>query len=376
MKAGRPIRVALVGPGPQSTGGTASLVQMMLERLPDSGVEARAVATNAPPSWLPAGLDRVRYLRTGIRFATYLGRLVGAALWADVVHTFAAAYVSFLLEPMPAIIVGRLLRRRVVLNYHTGEAADHLRRWGRLVRWAAARADAVVVPSDYLRRIFARHGIRTIVVPNAVDVAEPIVGAQPGRTIVNTRVLDFIYDIPTTLRAFALIGSRFADARLVLVAGGPQLEACRRLAGDLGLRGVQFIGGVAPNEVARHLAGAALFLNSSTVDNQPLSILEAFAHGVPVVSTNAGGIPDLIRDGETGLLAPIGDHGALAERACAILGDRYFAGRIAEAGRAVARKHAWAAVCPMWLHAYGARQAAPAPAPAAARPPEPSRAEP
>jgi len=356
MKRQRPLRVALVGPAPWHMGGTAGVIKLMLRYLPTAGIEARAVATDTLPSWLPQSIDRIRYLRTMLRFAAYLARLIRAALWADVIHAIAAAYLSFLLEPLPAVVVGRILGKRVVLNYHTGEAQDHLRRWRRLVQWAANTADVFVVPSRYLHDIFLRAGTTTVVVPNFVEVPTGVTAAPEGRVVVNTRALEPLYDIPTTLRAFALVQARYPDARLILVATGSDEKRCRQLAARLALRGVEFIGGVPHEEVPRYLARAALFLNSSRIDNQPLSILEAFACGVPVVSTAAGGIADLVRHGETGMLASIGDHRSLGEHACEVIGDHELARRLVQGGRDVVAAHAWEALRDQWAKVYGARR--------------------
>ena len=354
MTERRPLRVALVGPAPGRIGGTARLIELLERHLSRGGVEARSVATDAIPSWAPPWLDRVRYLRTALRFAAYQVRLLRAAFWADVIHAFASAGLNFLLEPLPAVLIGRILGRRVVLNYHTGKAPDHLRRWRWLVRWAANRADVFVVPSPFLARIFADAGIPTVVVPNLVEAPDRVGTQAKGRVILNTRSLEPLYDLPTCLRAFGLVQARHPDMLLILLAGGSEERRLRRLAAELGLREVEFVGGVAHEEVPTYLARASLFLNSSRVDNQPLSILEAFASGVPVVSTDAGGIPDIVRHGETGLLAPVGDYRALAERACHVLDDPALAQRLTRAGRAVAAAHGWNRLRDSWLRVYGA----------------------
>ena len=94
-----------------------------------------------------------------------------ARLWdADVVHIFSGSYWSFLLAPVPAMIVGRCLNKHVVLNYHSGEADDHLSHWGPLVHPWLGLAHDLVVPSPYLRMVFAQHGYSARVVPNVVDV--------------------------------------------------------------------------------------------------------------------------------------------------------------------------------------------------------------
>ena len=81
------------------------------------------------------------------------------------------SYWSFLLAPVPAMIVGRRLNKHVVLHYHSGEADDHLSRWGAFVHPWLGLAHDMVVPSQYLRTVFAQYGYSARVVPNVVDVS-------------------------------------------------------------------------------------------------------------------------------------------------------------------------------------------------------------
>ncbi len=99
-------------------------------------------------------------------------------------------------------------------------------------------------------------------------------------------------------------------------------------------------------------ARADIALNPSTVDNMPNSVLEAFASGVPVVSTNAGGVPDMLIDGESGLLVPVGDAQAMAAAALRVLEDRTLARRLVAGGLREAQKYAWPEVRGRWLAAY------------------------
>jgi len=71
-------------------------------------------------------------------------------------------------------------------------------------------------------------------------------------------------------------------------------------------------------------------LNASNIDNMPMSILEAFSSGIPVISTEAGGIPYIIRDGENGMLVSLDDDQAMAEKAIYLLENQRVAERIAE----------------------------------------------
>jgi glycosyltransferase involved in cell wall biosynthesis len=105
---------------------------------------------------------------------------------------------------------------------------------------------------------------------------------------------------------------------------------------------------------------ADLFLNGSDIDNMPLSILDAFAAGTPVVTTDAGGIPYLVNDGRTGIVVRRGDDAALAEGALRLLRDGALAARIASTARAeCVSRYTWRAVRAEWMALYtGSRQAA------------------
>ena len=102
----------------------------------------------------------MKYLRTVATSIAYVASLLRRLPAYDVVHVFSASYWSFLLAPTPAILIGKWLGKRVVVNYRSGEAEDHLTRWAEDVDPDDARADAVATPSRYLVDVFARFGIR------------------------------------------------------------------------------------------------------------------------------------------------------------------------------------------------------------------------
>ena len=114
------------------------------------------------------------------------------------------------------------------------------------------------------------------------------------------------------LRAFARIQARRPDATLTLVGSGSQDASLRALAAELQLRNVTFAGRVPPSEIHRYYADADIYVQAPDIDNMPLSVLEAFASGLPVVSTNVGGVPAMLTHGVHGLLAPANDDQALA----------------------------------------------------------------
>ena len=137
------------------------------------------------------------------------------------------------------------------------------------------------------------------------------------------------------------------------VAGnGPCREALIKLAAELNLRNVEFVGKVEHERMSELYNEADCFLNGSRIDNQPLSILEAFASGLPVVTTNAGGIPDMVINDVTGLVVEMDDHEALARCAIDVIEHPEVVGRIATAARNECQQYTWDAVRNEWLKIY------------------------
>lgn len=350
------IRVTLVGPSLDILGGQAVQASRLLERFQASAaLEVDFLAVNPRLPGPLRRLQEVKYLRTLVTSLAYIAALFRRLPSTRIVHAFSASYWSFLLAPAPALIIGRLFGRRVVLNYRSGEAEDHLDRWG----WSAVPimrlAHRIVVPSGYLIGVFGRAGLAATAVPNFVDL-ETIPfrerGALRPRFLCN-RNFEPLYNIPCAIRAFARIQARTPEAELVLVGQGSRREELERLVAELGLRAVTFTGSVAPERMAEFYAAADIYLNPPDIDNMPTSIIEAFAAGVPVVSTNAGGIPWVIRDGENGLLVERNDDAALADAALRLLADPALAARLTAAARVEAlTRYSWEAVERQWVELY------------------------
>jgi glycosyltransferase involved in cell wall biosynthesis len=170
--------------------------------------------------------------------------------------------------------------------------------------------------------------------------------------LLSNRNLESHYNVECTLRAFALIRQRVPDARLIVAGDGSERHTLRELAAILAPGKVDFVGAVAPENMPGLYDQADIFVNASDVDNQPLSIIEAFASGLPVVTTNAGGIPDMVTDGETGLMVGRGDYEALADRVIRLLRDKDVATGIAARAREECGRYSWASVSGKWLRLY------------------------
>ena len=351
-----PTRVCVVAPSLDILGGQAVQAARLLEHLRTlPGLHVDLLPVNPR---LPGPLRRlqaIKYLRTIVTSIRYFASLFRNVRRYDVLHVFSASYVSFLLAPLPAMIVGRLFGKRVVLNYHSGEAEDHLTRWRRTAVPAMRLAHDIIVPSDYLVAVFARFGLRARAIPNFVDV-----GTLPYREreslrpqFMANRNLEPLYNVGCAIRAFALVQAELRDASLTVAGFGRERRKLESLVRELGLRNVSFVGRVPPERMGALYDAADIYINSSNIDNMPLSILDAFATGVPVVTTDPGGIPYVVRDGENGMLVRCGDHEALAAAALRLLRQPAFARRIAAQARLDCLQHyVWPAVAAQWMELY------------------------
>ena len=352
--AGTPLRVLIVAPA-HMVGGQAHAAQDLLRGFQgDAEVVASLQPIDPRLQGAFAWLTEAKGIRSICRPLLYARQLWRAAGRADVLHVFAAAHTAFLFGAAPAILIGRLRRRPVLLNYHDGRAGAHLQRSGAVLRWFLRRTAALVVPSAYLQDEFARHGVAAAVLPNVMDPS----GFQyrersplPPR-LVSLRSLESLYGVDNTLRAFRLLKDERPDLVLDVYGAGGVRARLEGLAAELGLGDVRFHGGIRRAEVAGVLAEGGVVVNSSRVDNQPLFVLEAFAAGTPVVTTSAGGIPWMVRHEENGLLVPVDDPAALAGQVRRLFEDPALATRLARRGRETLAPHAWPVVRAGWVAVY------------------------
>jgi len=237
-----------------------------------------------------------------------------------------------------------------------------------ITRHAILESDGVTSISDYLRhetitKFEIDRPIQTIHNFVNCDVYKPINEdvqrnharqrfAQPGEALL-IHLSNFrpVKRVPDVVRIFAGI-AREIPAQLVLVGDGPERSAAEWLAHDLGIQSkVHFLG--KQERVHELLALADLLLMPSELESFGLAALEAMACKVPAIATRVGGVPELIDDGETGLLFPVGDVEAMAQGAVALLKDKPRLAAMRETARSTAQKRFCASlVVPQYVKFY------------------------
>jgi glycosyltransferase involved in cell wall biosynthesis len=333
----------------------ANQTRQLARLLANAGITVEVVRTNSPP---PACLARLRGVRALARLVPYLASLWSAYRRCEVVHLMANSGWAWHLHAAPALWIASMRRRPVVVNYRGGAAERFLARSGRSVAMSLRSAAAVVVPSGFLQGVFAGHGMASEVIPNIVDLRlfspKPWSSDTPAAPhCVVTRSLERIYGNETAIRAFAIVKQRYSEARLSIAGTGPELAYLQQVAVDRGVaESCTFPGRLGVESIAALVRSADVVINPSRIDNMPNSLLEALASGVPVVSTNVGGVPYMVEHERTALLTPPDDPPAMAACVVRLLDDRRLAQRIVSAGLQHARQFDWTVVGAQWIDLY------------------------
>lgn len=248
----------------------------------------------------------------------------------------------------------RRLNKPYILTLHGGNLPAFARKWPRRVGKLLRSAERITAPSRYLLEGLGHLDNRIQIVPNAIDLNRYPYRHRndPLPKLIWLRSFHSIYNPVMAIQAIARIGGEFPNARLRMVGpdkGDGALQIAKAETHRMGIGSmVEFVGQVPKNMVPEVMAQSDIFLNTTNHDNTPVSVVEAMACGLCVVSTNVGGVPYLIQDLEDGLLVQLGDDRAMAEKVVSILKDPALAGRLSTRARAKASAMGWNEMLPKW----------------------------
>ncbi len=348
----------MVGPHEPRPGGVTTQVETLSRCLRGDGVEVRPVDTN---------VEALRRLGRLGRWLLPLGQLVAVPwrLWrasrgADLIHVHLASYWGFYL-PMLAISLVRSLRPTpVVASYHGGMAVQFVAGQRRRVQALLKSIDVLLTSAQAIAAAFEPLGLRPVLMPNVVDLAQfsPPPGksrqlaGQPAPLLLWVKRFDMVSNPTLMVRAYAQVRQQAPTARLVMIGDGPRRVEVETMAAALNAP-VEFPGRISFEALQAAYAAADIFVSSSAVDNQPNTLLEASALGLPIVATAVGGVPEMVHDGVDALLTPPDDPAALATAIVRLLNEPGLAQRLSQAAIANAQRFTWNAVRPQMAEAYG-----------------------
>jgi glycosyltransferase involved in cell wall biosynthesis len=262
---------------------------------------------------------------------------------------------SFVVEDI-ASWLGQRFGHRIVMVLRGGTLPDFMNRFPKWSRRVLGRAHALIAPSEFLARAVIRYGFRARVIPNLVDLS---VYPYRHRQRVSPRLFWMrsfypYYNPAMAVRAFAGIRSKLPEATLIMAGRDMGIENdVRKLVKDLGVeRAVSFPGFLDMESKIRVGNSTDIFLNTNSVDNMPVAVLEACAMGLPVVATNVGGISDLLTDEKTALLVPDNNIELMVEAVYRLVNEPGLAGILSSNGRQLAERACWQKIYPQWKQVF------------------------
>ncbi|MEO7773595.1 MAG: glycosyltransferase family 4 protein [Steroidobacteraceae bacterium] len=345
-------------------GGGAGFATLALSReLVRRGHEVDVLTARAPDTPAIQVVDgvvlrRVRSYRRGIHQVGMGGVLSYLASAAAALPGLARtqkydAYHYYFGTPtgMLSLLPGAHRRRPYILSLRGSDVPGYepkLDRWHRLLWPATGRvwrgAAAIIANSAGLRDIAMRTspGYAIDVIRNGVNAASfaPALAAPRLRIMTTSRLIER-KRVDTLLRAVALLPDVPID--LQVAGDGPCLPALKRLAASLGIeRSVTFRGFMNQTELARLRAQVDVFVLASASESCSMAVLEAIGASLPVIATRVGGTPEIVRDGQNGLLFEVGDAAGLASALGRLVHERGLRERLANGSSALAqREFSW-----------------------------------
>jgi len=261
-------------------------------------------------------------------------------------QAFTWAYMSAMLL--------KKMGKPVILTLHGGNLPEYSRRNTKKVQRLLHNVTAVVAPSGYLMQNMRPYRDDILLIPNALDIS-----LYPFRqrkklkpNLIWLRSFHQIYNPELAPQIIASILPSFPEVQLFMVGsdkGDGSLQRTQKIAVDLDIANhCNFPGPVPKKDVPTWLNKGDIFINTTNVDNTPISILEAMACGMCIVSTNVGGIPYLLEDGKDGILVPPNNPHSMSDAVRLILSNPDLASRLSEAARKKAEQFDWTNVLPMW----------------------------
>ncbi len=215
-----------------------------------------------------------------------------------------------------------------------------------------------IAPSGYLKHFFDQKGYKNnIIIPNSVEIEDYAFKkrTQIKPNILYVRHFAAIYNPQMAVNMFAKVKQKYPEATLNFVGEDKDgsLEECKELAKDLGvIDSIIFSGRLPRHEWHQLSQNYDIFINTTNIDNTPVSLIEAMALGLPIVTTNVGGIPYLVEDHKNALLVNAGDEDAMASKVIELLEQDSLVERLSVNGRQLSESFSWEKIMLKWQQIF------------------------
>lgn len=312
-------RIALISPLPPAVGGMSVLASTLQKTLQQQHFEVVSINTNPV---LKSIFQTEKRLYKIQQWGVFLFNLIRAARChcAIVISSSGDFFYS---KALPTLYFCKLFKCKVILDFVGGGVLEFSEKEKARIFKKIKKFDHIIVPSTPFKDSFEDAGVSCTLFPHIVEIGKfnPVKSHMTQPIFLSAKNLEEYSNIGSIIKAFGLVKIQFPTAKLLITGRGPQKEYLKRLTEELNIRDVEFLENLSNEEMPGVFNKASIFLHATRIESFGIAIVEALASGTPVVSTNVGGIPDIIKDGINGYLIDYNDHEAMANRIVKLLND-------------------------------------------------------
>jgi glycosyltransferase involved in cell wall biosynthesis len=247
----------------------------------------------------------------------------------------------------------RLFKLRYIPILHGGNLPRRLNNSAKLSRLIFSNSHQNITPSNYLKAEFKKRGFETVFIPNVLEIKNYTFLERKidCPKLLYVRAFAKIYNPEMAIKVLNVLKETYPDALLCMI--GPEkdesFQSCKALVKLLNLENhVEFTGMLSKPQWHKRAEGYNIFINTANIDNMPISVMEAMALGLPVVSTNVGGIPLLINNKVDGLLVEKNNVDVMVSAIIEICKDDELAKNLAINARREVEQFDWNKVKHLW----------------------------
>lgn len=248
----------------------------------------------------------------------------------------------------------KLINKKTILIIHGGSIPSRMEKKFKAQNYLRTikRADIVVCPSNYIITHLQKHQVKAQLIENVLNLSDYAYHKKEtiNPTLFWMRTFEDVYNPLMAVRVFALLHKKYATAKMIMAGrDAGLLQQTIQLATDLNVISYIEFPGYINNETKNKLAAEYdIYICTNNVDNAPVSMIEMMSLGLPIVSTNVGGIPFLVTNNSDGLLVNMNDDEAMLSKIEMLIEDSYFANQLISQGLKTAKNYGEKEVIIKW----------------------------
>jgi len=337
-------KIAILAPLPPLSGGMTQIAESLSNNLINDGHKVIKIQ-------LGKGLMGL------FPIPTLYFQFIHNILRCDIIHIISASGSALWIKDLPAIIIARLFKKKVILNFVGGKALDYYPKWPWYKRLPFKWASVVVLPTDIFVNLLKKYNPLTkfYKIPHVVDVKSfknnhdlkkevPILLA--AKSLEDYAGFDILLDV------FSSVKEKIHNAELWIVGDGPIKDDLKDQVKEMELKDVRFFGNIDHKEMPDIMQKATIFVHASKYESFGIVLVEAMASMLPVVSFDVGGISEVIINSKTGYLIPYRDNNEFIDKILDLITNEKMKKELGENGIVHSEKFSWEIIRNYWYDLY------------------------